>query len=205
MRRILTAAVAACLALLLASPWLALFVRGLPGVAIASSLAATASVVVAAWARRVRLPIELTTLLLLPPAVAWGCGEGLGFFARIPFWDAIAHSTAGLSLGVLGAATALRLLPIRNAPARRVAAVLAGLALAALAGSLWEVGEWTSDTLLGSNTLGSAADTVGDLAADLGGALLGGISVLVASRALPHVHRERLARPFRALSARSHS
>ena len=151
------------------------------------------------WARRTRLPLELTTLLLLPPATAWGLGEGFGLFARVAYWDAIAHTVAGMAIGAL--ATPFLLAHLREDVRRRAAlALLGAVGIAALAGALWEAAEWTSDTLLGSRTLGNAADTVADLICDVGGALVGGGVALLAARSLPLPHRRRLGHPFRSLA-----
>lgn len=198
MRHILAAANGALFALIAAAPPLALVGRRLPGVALACLFAALASIAVLAWARRRRLPLEITTLLLLPPAVAWGLGEGCGLFARLPLWDTLAHGVAGFSLGALGTAGAAAARhPTVRAPG--LLALLGGLGLASLAGALWELGEWTSDRLLGTATLGSAGDTVADLAADLGGALLGASLTLAGARRLSPPRRDRLAHPFRTL------
>jgi len=199
MRALLGTLIAVMLLLIVAAPPLAWSVRQMPGVALASALAAGASLAVAWWARRRRLPLELTTLLLLPPAAAWGLGEGLGLFARVACWDAIAHTVAGLAIGAL--ATPFLLAHLRpDARRRRGMALLGAVGIAALAGALWEAGEWTSDTLLGSRTLGNAADTVADLVCDVAGALAGGGAAFVAGSRLPELHRRRLALPFRALA-----
>lgn len=198
MRVLLASAVALLLGSILAAPALALAARGLPGRALACALVACLALAVAGWARRRRLPLELSAILLLPPAIAWGLGEGLGLFARVAHWDLVAHLVAGLAIGSL-AAPALRL-RLHVGPARAATAIACAAGLAALAGVAWEAAEWCVDTLLGSAHLGPVGDTLADLLADVAGGLVGGAAALLAGRRLPAPHRERLARPFRALA-----
>lgn len=198
MRIVLAAVVALLLASILAAPALALAARGLPGRALACALVACAATALAAWARRRRLPLEISAILLLPLAVAWGLGEGLGLFVRIAQWDLVAHLVAGLAIGALAAPALLA--HLRAHPRRGAIAVACAAGAAALAGVLWEAGEWTVDAVLGSSTLGPVGDTIADLVADVAGALAGAAAALRARDRLPADHRRRLARPFRALA-----
>lgn len=184
--------------LLAAAPWLAWQVQGEPGRALASALVALLCATALAWARRRRLPLEITTLLLLPPAIAWGLGEGFGLFVRVRHWDLVAHTTAGFAIGML----VLPLLLAWLGPVRRrwLLALLASVAIAALAGVLWELGEWVVDAWIGSTTLGDVHDTLSDLAADLAGATAGAGAALWARALLPDERRSRLALAFRSLA-----
>jgi hypothetical protein len=171
-RRIAGWIAAVSLALLAAAPALAWFGRGRPGIALACVLALAVAAGLAHGSRKARLPVEVQAVLLLPFAAAWGLGEGFGLFARVRGWDALCHFLAGGTLGVVAAG--LLADPRRSTGAR----LLRGLVLAVAIGLVWEAGEWTADRLLGTRTLGTAADTRTDLLCDgLGGLVGAGLAV----------------------------
>lgn len=184
-RRIAWLAAIASLALLGAAPALAWFDRGRPRTALACVAALGIASLLVAGSRRAHLPAEVIAVLLLPFVAAWGFGEGLGFFAHVGNWDALCHALAGASLGVMTAGL--------SAGARRGWTLLwRALAAALVIGLLWELGEWTSDRLLGTTTRGSAADTRSDVFFDGLGGMVGGLAVIAARRFLPLRERTRL-------------
>jgi hypothetical protein len=198
MRRVLALAVACSLGLLAVSPLFVLARGGSRGVAVFSAVVAAVAGVVALAARRLRLPMEITLLLLLPFTLGWGLGEPLQLFTRVAQFDKVCHMTGGLCLGVLAAGWVVAQRPPRH---RGLAMLLAALAIAALVGSLWEIGEVVFDLALKAHSSGTSFDTAGDLTADMLGGALGAAAVALAPRML----REpgRLARPLRRISMRA--
>jgi Predicted membrane protein (DUF2238) len=67
-----------------------------------------------------------------------------------------------------------------DAPAWRAGALAAALTIAL--GTLWEVVEWASDEVLGTEMSLGYADTLGDLLADAGGAVAGGLLLALTRR-----------------------
>jgi hypothetical protein len=200
MRRVLALAVASSLGLLAVAPAVVLLRGGSHGVAVFSAVVASIAALITVAARKLRLPMEITLLLLLPFALGWGLGEPLSLFSRVAQFDKVCHVTGGLCLGVLAAGWVVAQGPMRH---RGVAMLLAALGLAALLGSLWEIGEVVFDLILKAHSSGTSFDTAGDLTADLLGGALGAAAVALA----PRVLREpgRLARPLRRLSLAKNS
>ncbi len=99
--------------------------------------------------------------------------------------SAIAHAIAGALLGWALADGILRA-PGARAGARRVlaAAVLATLAV----GVIWELWEWATDELTGTDLTGGIGDTIADLIADGAGAAAGA-ALAVSSFGAPSARR----------------
>ena len=94
----------------------------------------------------------------------------LGVIGQPGVGSAIAHAIAGALLGWALADGILRA-PGARAGARRVlmAAVLATLVV----GAVWELWEWATDELTGTDLTGGIGDTIADLIADGAGAVAG--------------------------------
>jgi hypothetical protein len=106
----------------------------------------------------------------------------LGVIGQPGVGSAIAHAIAGALLGWALADAILRT-PGARAGARRVlmAVVLATLVV----GVVWELWEWTTDALTGTDLTGGIADTIADLVADVAGATAGGALAVSRFRAPP--------------------
>jgi hypothetical protein len=88
---------------------------------------------------------------------------------------------AGEALGLYGAETL---------PRHEAGMLIAVFALGLAVGALWEIFEWSSDGLFGSELSEGNTDTVGDLIADACGSLLGGaLMVLWAKKGWGSVRR----------------
>lgn len=157
--------------------------RGRVGLAAVCAAAWAVAAAVPRWARRRGAPFGdgLRLLWLCPFALGWGLGEGLGLFGRFPWWDVLAHVAGGTAAAALLLARVAR----RRGVGRGSLLALALLA-AAVAGGLWEAGEWASDRALGTQTQGGGADTLGDLAADLAGGALAGLAHVAGARGRRH-------------------
>ena len=135
-------------------------------------------VVVAAAAVGVRpllLP-RLYDLALLVALTLQGAGEASGAYDEVVWFDRVVHLVVPLlASGVLYVALArLDVLPDpRDDTGVRhlIGIALVTFSLGAAFGAVWELYEWGSDRLLGSELQEGNTDTVGDLAMDCLGAL----------------------------------
>jgi len=127
------------------------------------SLGAIAGAALLGWPRR-----SLTVVGLGVACIVWLVV--LGVLGAPGPGSAAAHAIAGALLGWALADGILRAPGVR-AEARRVlmAAVLATLVV----GAIWELWEWATDELTGTNLSGGISDTIVDLIADGTGALAG--------------------------------
>lgn len=163
------------------------------------TLALTAAVAVAV--RPLLLP-RLYDLLLLLALTLQGVGEASGAYDDLVWFDRVVHFVVPLlASGVLYVALArLDVLPDpRDDTGVRhlIGIALVTFALGAAFGAVWELYEWFSDGVFGSQLQESNDDTVGDLAMDCLGAL-GAAGLLVlwtvkgwgSVRRVPGTHRE---------------
>jgi uncharacterized membrane protein YjdF len=134
--------------------------------------------------RFLRLP-RLFDLTFIVAMALTGWGEALRFYDRFTYYDILVHFLVPL-LGAPVVYIALARLDTLPDPsdARGSRRHLAGvfvvtLALGLAIGAAWEVLEWTSDELLGSELTGGEGDTIGDLVADTVGAIGGGVLLVV--------------------------
>lgn len=159
------------------------------------------SAVVAVAVRPLLLP-RLYDLALLLALALQGVGEAAGAYDALPWFDRVVHLVVPLlGSGVLYVALArLDVLPDPrdDTDRRRLLGIgLVTFALGAAFGAVWELVEWFSDGVLGSALQEGNADTVGDLAMDCLGALLGGALLVLwtvrgwgSVRRVPGTHRE---------------
>ena len=128
-----------------------------------ASFAAIAGAALLGWPRR-----SLTVVGLGVAGIVWLVL--LGVIGQPGIRSAIAHAIAGALLGWALADAILRT-PGARADARRVltAAVLATLVV----GVIWELWEWATDALTGTDLTGGIGDTIADLIADGAGAVAG--------------------------------
>lgn len=116
-------------------------------------IAASASVLVAAWSNI------------------------FGLYESIPGWDLLVHAVAGGALTLLGliALAHAGVLPWPGASRHpRLSGPVLGAMLALALGALWEMVEWAGRTFVTAEIIVSYSDTIGDLAADgVGGAAAG--------------------------------
>jgi len=164
--------------------------RGLDGGTLTFVLAAGAAVAV----RRLLLP-RLYDLMLLVALTLQAVGEASGAYDEVAWFDRVVHFVVPLlASGVLYVALArLDVLPDpRDDTGVRhlVGIALVTFSLGAAFGAVWELYEWCSDGVLGSDLQESNDDTVGDLAMDcLGAAAAAGLLVLWTQRGWGSVRR----------------
>ncbi|WPY96136.1 hypothetical protein T8T21_16625 (plasmid) [Limimaricola variabilis] len=125
----------------------------------------------------IHMPRGLASGVLLYCLAAFVAGEAVGLYQNSAVWDLALHVLSAMVLALAG--LALALLPTAGAPPRTAAWVLGVLAVgfAALVGAAWELFEFSIDQIFGTNAQRSGLpDTMGDVAANLAGAVYGAIA-----------------------------
>ncbi len=156
--------------------------RGQPKVAASCLLALGVAALGPRLLRRLGIDVSggLELVWLAPFALAWGLGEGMGLFERLPWWDCVAHAVAGATVFALAARWAAR----RLRAGRLALGVVCALAALAV-GAAWEIGEFASDSWLGTATQAGNSDTVMDLVFDAAGAAAASAGAWALDRAGP--------------------
>ncbi len=101
-------------------------------------------------------------------------GSYLGAYSYFSWWDIMLHLISGILVGYMGLVLMITLEPTHLLFEKRKIGliVLVVFAVSVTGAVFWEIFEFTSDTLLGTNTqLGSLRDTMGDL---ICGTIVGG-------------------------------
>ncbi len=163
------------------------FILGAVYFAIVGDVKGTANLLVAAVAvvvaRLVNLP-RVYDLAFVLAMYLTGWGEALGLYDAIGWYDNLVHFMVPL-LGAPVAYIALARLEVLPDPRddtdmrHYLGIFVVTLALGLAIGAIWEVVEWSSDGVLGSNLSLSNDDTVGDLIADASGSILGAALLVV--------------------------
>lgn len=134
-------------------------------------------------ARAVNLP-RLYDLCFVLAMYLTGWGEALGLYDLISWYDNLVHFTVPL-LGAPVAYIALARLDVLPDPRddtdkrHYIGIFVVTLALGLAIGAVWEMVEWSSDGVVGSNLQLGNDDTVGDLVADGSGSVLGAALLVV--------------------------
>ena len=134
-------------------------------------------------ARLADLPRVYDLALILALTLTQG-GEALGLYDAVDWYDRAVHFLVPMAASqVLYLCLArLDVLPDprqRTLPHHEIGMFVVTFSLGLAVGALWEVFEWTSDALFGSNLSESNRDTVGDLVADAAGAFAGGALIVL--------------------------
>ncbi|MFS0728717.1 hypothetical protein ABC270_01405 [Curtobacterium sp. 1P10AnD] len=104
---------------------------------------------------------------------AWS--STLDWYTTVPGWDKAVHVVLVGLLGILLCLIAYDLGVLHDVRTLPVAALVVVCGAAGLAiGAVWEMGEWVGHTFLDATIFVGYDDTIGDLLADLVGALGGG-------------------------------
>ncbi len=114
---------------------------------------------------RIRFPLYLEIALMIFAFISLAGGTVFNFYARIPFWDKVLHTTSGPLFSLVGLCFADILLKDQPNGARKtVAAVMIALFFSLAVGYLWEIFEYTVDSVLpGYNNQRWANGLVGEL------------------------------------------
>jgi hypothetical protein len=131
-----------------------------------------------AWlVRLVNLP-RAYDLAFMVAVVLQAWGEALGAYDAIPWFDNVAHFTLPFFFAptlyiALARADVVPDPKDGTEPRHYVGIFVVAFALGVALGGLWEIWEWVSDHVFGSELQLGLDDTVGDLVADTAGALCG--------------------------------
>jgi hypothetical protein len=145
-------------------------------------------------ARFADLPRVYDLALIVALAFTQG-GEALNLYDALPWYDRVVHVLVPmLSSQVFYLCLArIEVMPDprqETLPRHEAGMFVAVFSLGLAVGALWEIFEWSSDGLFGSNLSEGNTDTVGDLIADAAGSLAGGaLMVLWAKRGWGSVRR----------------
>ena len=145
-------------------------------------------------ARFADLPRIYDLALIVALAFTQG-GEALNLYDALPWYDRVVHVVVPmLSSQVFYLCLArIEVMPDprqETLPRHEAGMFVAVFSLGLAVGALWEIFEWSSDGLFGSNLSEGNTDTVGDLIADAAGSLArGALMVLWAKRGWGSVRR----------------
>ena len=115
---------------------------------------------------KVKIPIGARLLYTLFLLCSQWLGSYLGFYTRIPCWDVLLHATSGVFIGYLALIILVNLYRsyILFQQNRIGVIVTFVFAIGIASAGIWEIIEFTGDTLLGTNAqLGSLQDTMEDI------------------------------------------
>ncbi len=145
---------------------------------------------------RITLPFELDLLVTLMTFLHAFMGEGLGFYSRYWLFDNILHLFGS---GVSALLAFIITFSLHYTGKLRLTYPLIGLFTVTFAmaiGGMWEILEYSVDTLFGKTTQHGLADTMSDLIYDLiGGVISGTFGMLYVRYSKPETKR-RMARPI---------
>lgn len=148
---------------------------------------------------KITLPVPFVAAIIVFLFATVFLGEVFDFYGRFWWWDIALHGTSAIGFGLTGFLFALMLFEGDRFAAPYWALTLIAFSIAMTTGALWEVFEFTMDSLFGLNMQKTGLDdTMGDLIVDaIGGAIgsLAGYLYLIGSG------RGMLNRPIRQFIA----
>ncbi len=144
----------------------------------------------------IHLPIEIDLLITLSIFLHTFFGELLEFYNKIWIWDKVLHLYSSAVIAMLAFMIVYNLHYTRKLSLSLPFIGLFTIVFALAVGSLWEMGEFTVDKLLGLNTQKGLNNTMWDLINDLiGGAIAAFLCVIYVKYAKPE-KRKRLTKPI---------
>lgn len=145
---------------------------------------------------RVTLPFELDLLITLSLFLHTFMGEGLNFYQRVWLWDKFLHVYGAAVIAMLAFLTTYTLHYTKKV---RLSIPLIGfftVTFAMAVGGLWEIGEFSLDSIFGTHAQDGLADTMWDMVNDLvGGFVIAVLGMLYVRYSRPET-RHRLAKPM---------
>ncbi|HEY4706591.1 MAG TPA: hypothetical protein VII64_03955 [Thermodesulfobacteriota bacterium] len=145
---------------------------------------------------RVTLPFELDLLITLSIFLNTFMGEWLDFYQKVWLWDKALHVYGSAVVGLLAFVVVYTLNYTRKVRLSLPFIGIFTITFAMAMGGLWEIGEFTVDSLFAKTTQNGLADTMWDLINDLiGGVITAAIGMVYVRYANPDA-RKRLAKPL---------
>jgi hypothetical protein len=141
----------------------------------ASTLTLFATFLPAIMGRNVRLhlPLEFHFFIVLFAFATLFLGEVAGFYERLWWWDLALHSVSAVGFGIVGFVILYTLYDSKRFVAQPFVGALFTFTFAIAIGALWEIFEFTMDSLFGLNMQKSGLrDTMSDLIVDSIGAFV---------------------------------
>ncbi len=112
------------------------------------------------WIFRIRFPLFMELSLLLFAFACLAGGTVFGFYSTVPHWDKVLHTTSGFLFSAVGLTLARLLLSKDEADAKHIiATVLIAFFFSLAVGYVWEIYEYTLDSL-GSSDLQRWAENI---------------------------------------------
>ncbi|PIN74768.1 hypothetical protein COV18_06120 [Candidatus Woesearchaeota archaeon CG10_big_fil_rev_8_21_14_0_10_37_12] len=119
------------------------------------------------------IPTEIELLMVLFVYAGLFLGEIHSYYIFFWWWDILLHSISGVGLGFIGFLIMFILYHENKIEASPFVIALFSFCFAIALGSLWEIAEFSIDVSFGTNLQKSGLfDTMGDLVADVIGALI---------------------------------
>ncbi|WKZ32137.1 MAG: hypothetical protein QY316_09490 [Thermodesulfobacteriota bacterium] len=145
---------------------------------------------------KVTLPFEMDLLITVSIFANTFMGEWLDFYEKVWLYDKLLHV---YSSGVVGLLAFIVVYTLNYTGKVRLSLPFIGvftLTFAMAMGAMWEIGEFTVDSLFGKNTQKGLGDTMWDLISDfMGGSVVAALGMAYVRYANPD-ERKRLARPL---------
>ncbi|OGQ63966.1 MAG: hypothetical protein A2V21_303445 [Deltaproteobacteria bacterium GWC2_55_46] len=145
---------------------------------------------------RVTLPFELDLLITLSIFLNTFMGEWLNFYQRVWLYDKALHVYGSAVVGLLAFVVVYSLNYTRKVRLSLPFIGLFTVTFAMAMGGIWEIGEFTVDTLFGKMTQNGLGDTMWDLINDLIGGIVTAVVGMVYVRYSNPDTRKRLAKPL---------
>lgn len=145
---------------------------------------------------RITLPFELDLLITLSIFSNTFLGDGLNFYRKVWLWDKILHVYGSSVISILAFLITYTLHYTRKV---RLSIPLIGfftVIFTMAVGGLWEIGEFTVDSLFGKHTQDGLSDTMWDMINDLIGGFIIAIIGMVYVRYSKPETRVKLAIPL---------
>lgn len=152
-------------------------------VGVAAGLAALAATFAVDYinAKLVRIDPLITTIAYIFCIFSLVMGTMWKLYDAIWWWDLLMHVASGVILAVIGNMVLNKLTKGREVPAALRFLFVVGIACTG--GVVWEIYEFTADSLLGLDTqvtaLTGVADTMWDLITDFAGGVIAGIALIL--------------------------
>ncbi|MBW2992390.1 hypothetical protein KY345_04200 [Candidatus Woesearchaeota archaeon] len=121
---------------------------------------------------KVYLPAEFEIAIVVFIYASLFLGDVHGYYTRFWWWDIILHIGSALALGFVGFLILFTFYEEKKIKAKPLTIALFAFCFALAAGALWEIFEFTIDSIFGQDMQKSGlVDTMWDLIVDAGGAL----------------------------------
>lgn len=145
---------------------------------------------------RVTLPFELDLLITLSIFLNTFMGEGMDLYQKVWLYDKALHVYGSAVAGMLAFVVVYTLNFTRRVRLSLPFIGIFTVTFAMAMGGLWEIGEFTVDSLFGKTTQSGLADTMWDLINDLIGGMITAVLGMLYVRYSKPDARKRLAMPL---------